>query len=172
MSEQIHGHFRCCAALAVRTGVCARIRVAGFPVAVVVAAVVVVTLLAACSDTTVSPPPAPSAADAEASLFGPTENLYFDVGSSRLPVDSADVLAWVAESARANGGVAVLISAFHDAAGDAAANAELSAQRALTVRHALEANGVPPERLLIAKPAPAASGAQTKDGRRVELRLQ
>ena len=170
MSEQIHGLFRCCAALAVRTGVCARIRVAGFPVAL--------ALLAACSDKTVSPPPAPpaatatSAADAEASLFGPTENLYFDVGSNRLPVDSADLLARVAESARANGGVAVLISAFHDAAGDAAANAELSAQRALTVRHALEANGVPPERLLIAVAAPAASGAQAKDGRRVELRLQ
>ena len=170
MSEQIHGHFRCCAASAVRTGVCARIPVAGFAVAL--------ALLAACSDKTVGPPPAPSAAtatavaDAEASLFGPTENLYFDVGSNRLPVDSADLLARVAESARANGGVAVLISAFHDAAGDAAANAELSAQRALTVRHALEANGVPQERLLIAAAAPAASGAQAKDGRRVELRLQ
>lgn len=168
MSEQIHGHFLWCAASAVRTGVHARIRVAGLPVAL--------ALLAACSDKTVSPPPAPSAAasaaDAEALLFGPAENLYFDVGSNRLPLDSADVLARVAESARANGGTAVLISAFHDAAGDAAANAELSAQRALTVRHALEANGVPQERLLIAKAAPAAAGAQAKDGRRVELRLQ
>jgi len=47
MSEQIHALFRWFAAFAVRTGVHARIRVAGLPVAVVVVAL---ALLAACSD--------------------------------------------------------------------------------------------------------------------------
>lgn len=137
-------------------------------------------LLAACSDKPAPPPPAAPAAatapaDADASLFGPTEKLFFEAGSNRLPADSTELLARVAESARANGGAAVLISAFHAAAngaGDAAANAELSAQRADAVRHALEANGVPKERLSVAKALPTAVGTPAKESQRVELRVQ
>lgn len=137
-------------------------------------------LLAACSDKRAPPPPAApaavsAAADADASLFGPTEKLFFEAGSNRLPADSAELLARVAESARANGGAAVLISAFHAAASgaaDAAANAELSAHRADAVRHALEANGVPKERLSVAKALPTAAGTPAMESQRVELRVQ
>ena len=167
MSEQDHGQLRRHCLLLLALG-----RLALCPLAL--------GLLAACSDKPVPPPPAAPAAvtapdEADASLFGPTEKLFFEAGSSRLPADSAELLARVAESTRANVGAAVLISAFHAAAsgaGDAAANAELSAQRAEAVRHALEANGVPKERLSVAKALPAAAGTPAKQSQRVELRVQ
>ena len=111
-------------------------------------------------------------AAAAASTAAPVERLYFEVGSPTLPSDAAEVLARVADAARASAGAAVLISGFHDATGDAAQNAELAKNRALAVRHALEANGVPPERLLMSKPAVTTGEGDPKEARRVELRLQ
>jgi outer membrane protein OmpA-like peptidoglycan-associated protein len=102
----------------------------------------------------------------------PVERLYFEVGSPSLPGDAVEVLARVADAARANAGATVLISGFHDAAGDPARNAELAKNRALAVRHALEANGVPPERLQMSKPAVTTGEGEPKEARRVELRLQ
>jgi outer membrane protein OmpA-like peptidoglycan-associated protein len=119
-----------------------------------------------------------AAAPAEAPLAqastsaAPAERLYFEVGSPALPIDAAEVLARVADAARASAGATVLISGFHDASGDAAQNAELAKNRALAVRHALEANGVPPERLMMSKPAVTTGGGDPKEARRVELRLQ
>jgi outer membrane protein OmpA-like peptidoglycan-associated protein len=66
----------------------------------------------------------------------------------------------------------VLISGFHDASGDPAQNAELAKNRALAVRHALEANGVAPDRLVMSKPAVTTGGGDPKEARRVELRVQ
>ena len=100
------------------------------------------------------------------------ERLYFEVGSPALPADATEVLARVAEGARASAGATVLISGFHDASGDAAQNAELAKNRALAVRHALEANGVAPDRLVMDKPAVTTGGGDSKEARRVELRVQ
>jgi outer membrane protein OmpA-like peptidoglycan-associated protein len=100
------------------------------------------------------------------------ERLYFDVGSDTLPADAMGVLAKVADAARANGGVSVLISGFHDASGDPAKNADLAKRRAQAVRHALEANGVAPERLVMSKPELTAGGADPREARRVELRVR
>lgn len=102
----------------------------------------------------------------------PDGRVYFALDSSALPVDASDELARVADAARAQAGVLVLISGFHDASGDAAANAELAKQRALAVRHALEANGVAPDRLLLDKPIATAGGADAREARRVEMRLR
>ncbi len=63
----------------------------------------------------------------------------------------------------------VLISGFHDASGDAAHNAELARNRALAVRHALEANGVSPDRLVLDPPIAVAGGVEA---RRVDVRLR
>jgi outer membrane protein OmpA-like peptidoglycan-associated protein len=117
-------------------------------------------------------PPAMPAADARAAAAAPIERLYFDVGSPTLPGDAAEVLARVADAARASAGASVLISGFHDASGDPAQNAELAKNRALAVRHALEANGVSPERLVMSKPAVTTGGGDPKEARRVELRVQ
>jgi outer membrane protein OmpA-like peptidoglycan-associated protein len=132
---------------------------------------------------TKSAPPAPAIAataapaneapaTAVASAAAPVDRLYFEIGSPALPSDAAEVLARVADAARASAGATVLISGFHDATGDAAQNAELAKNRALAVRHALEANGVPPERLVMSKPAATTGEGDPKEARRVELRLQ
>ena len=115
---------------------------------------------------------AEAAAAGGSATAAPVERLYFEVGSPALPSDAAEVLARIADAARAHAGATVLISGFHDATGDAAQNAELAKNRALAVRHALEANGVPPERLLMSKPAVTTGEGDPKEARRVELRLQ
>jgi len=99
------------------------------------------------------------------------ERVYFEIGQSSLPVEASDVLARVAEAARASGGT-VLISGYHDASGDAAANAELAKRRAQAVQHALEANGVAPDRLQLAKPVMTTGDGDPQAARRVEMRLQ
>lgn len=106
---------------------------------------------------------APAAAQAE--------RIYFEVGQDSLPPEAAEVLARVAEAARSSGGT-VLISGFHDASGDAAANADLAKRRAQQVQHALEANGVAPDHLQLSKPAVTTGDGDPKAARRVELRLQ
>lgn len=102
----------------------------------------------------------------------PDGRVFFALGSSALPVEASDELARVADAARAQAGTLVLISGFHDAGGDAAANAELAKQRAMAVRHALEANGVAPDRLMLDKPIATAGGADARAARRVEMRLR
>jgi len=99
------------------------------------------------------------------------ERIYFEVGQDSLPADATDVLNRVAEAARSNGGT-VLISGFHDASGDAAANADLAKRRAQRVQHALEANGVTADHLQLSKPALTTGDGDPQAARRVELRLQ
>lgn len=110
----------------------------------------------------------PAAAAAAAAL----PRIYFEVDSDALPADATAVLAAVADTARANPAAAVLISGYHDATGNPEHNADLAKRRAQAVRHALEANGVPPERLQLAKPQQTTGGADPREARRVELRLQ
>lgn len=116
--------------------------------------------------------PAESAAAAPASALGPVERLFFEVGSDALPADANEALARVADAARSNAAASVLISGFHDASGDPEKNAELAKNRALAVRHALEANGVDPQRLIMSKPAVTTGGTDPREARRVEVRLQ
>lgn len=144
-----------------------------------VVALVIAGVIALAASTVMSAEPAAPAAAADAVApvaaneagMAP-ERLYFEVGSPALPADAAEVLARVAEAARASAGATVLISGFHDASGDAAQNAELAKNRALAVRHALEANGVAPDHLVMSKPAVTTGGGDPKEARRVELRVQ
>ena len=99
------------------------------------------------------------------------ESVYFDVDSATLPDDAVTALTRAASLARQTGAM-VLISGFHDASGDAAHNAELAKERAMTVRHALEADGVAPDHLLLARPEVTNGGGDARDARRVEIRLQ
>jgi outer membrane protein OmpA-like peptidoglycan-associated protein len=155
-----------------------------FALAVVagVVALVIAGVIALAASTVIGAPPATAAAAAPAAEMAPPaatneaagapERLYFEVGSPDLPADASEVLTRVAEAARASAGATVLISGFHDASGDPAQNAELAKNRALAVRHALEANGVAPERLVMSKPAVTTGGGGPKEARRVELRVQ
>lgn len=98
--------------------------------------------------------------------------VYFELSSDAIPADAQPELARIADAARADAGKVVLISGFHDASGDAAKNAELAKNRAFAVRHALEANGVPRERLVMDKPRETTGGADPREARRVEMRLR
>lgn len=120
------------------------------------------------------PPKAPKApaqaAAAPAAAAAP--RVYFEVDSDALPGDAAELLARVAEEARAKPGAAVLISGFHDASGDPEHNADLAKRRAQAVRHALEANGVAPAQLVLDKPQQTLGGGDAREARRVEVRIQ
>ncbi len=110
-----------------------------------------------------------------ASVAAPQEaqpRVYFEVDSDALPADAAEVLNRVADAARGKPGTTVLISGFHDATGNPEHNADLAKRRAQAVRHALEANGVTPSQLVLDKPQETTGGADAREARRVELRLQ
>ena len=102
----------------------------------------------------------------------PDGRIYFETGSAALPASATEVLTVVADAARVSPDKSVLISGYHDATGDAAQNAQLAKDRALAVRHALEANGVSPDRLVLDKPIVAIGGGDAREARRVELRLR
>jgi outer membrane protein OmpA-like peptidoglycan-associated protein len=98
--------------------------------------------------------------------------IYFDLASDALPAEAAAELARIADAARSDPGKVVLISGYHDESGDAAKNAELAKKRAFAVRHALEANGVARNRLVMDKPRVTLGGADAREARRVEMRLR
>ena len=102
----------------------------------------------------------------------PDGRIYFETGSDALPADASAVLVRVADAARANAGKVVQISGYHDASGDPAKNAELAKNRAMAVRHAIEANGVAPDHLVMDKPKVTTGDGDAREARRVELRLR
>ena len=95
-----------------------------------------------------------------------SDGLVFETGSAALPADAGELLARVADAARGQAGATVVISAFFATGGDPARHTALARERALAVRHALEANGVAPSQLQIA--VPAAAKAEEGDARRAD----
>jgi outer membrane protein OmpA-like peptidoglycan-associated protein len=95
---------------------------------------------------------------------------YFASGKSELAAGATDALEDVIKGVR--GGKKVVISGFHDDKGHAARNAELARQRALAVRDALLAAGVPDSRIRLEKPAQTAGTGNDAQARRVEIALQ
>ncbi|KRC26392.1 OmpA family protein [Acidovorax sp. Root219] len=77
----------------------------------------------------------------------------------------ADVVKGVAEGKKA------VVSGFHDATGDAAANAELAKQRAYAVRDALKGLGVAEDKIELKKPEETTAGGSNAEARRVEVVL-
>lgn len=135
-----------------------------------VVALVVAGVIALAVSTGRSAVPARPAAPAAAQEGQP--RIYFEVDSDALPADASEVLNRVADAARGKPGTTVLISGFHDASGNPEHNADLAKRRAQAVRHALEANGVTPSQLVLAKPQETTGGTDPREARRVELRLQ
>lgn len=77
----------------------------------------------------------------------------------------ADIVKGVGEGKKA------VVSGFHDATGDAAANAELAKQRALAVRDALMALGVGDDKIELKKPEQTQGTGDAAQARRVEVVL-
>jgi outer membrane protein OmpA-like peptidoglycan-associated protein len=95
---------------------------------------------------------------------------YFASGSADLAAGAGDAMADLVKAAKA-GGLTLVISGFHDATGDAAKNAALAKQRAVAVRDALKAAGVPERQIELKKPEQL-TGSSDAEARRVEISLQ
>jgi len=95
------------------------------------------------------------------------EHIYFDAEADALPADANEALLRVAEAARQDDRVMVLITGIYAQADEGVA----AQRRALRVRHALEADGVPPAQLVLGKPLHTRAGG-AKAARRVDVLLQ
>lgn len=125
----------------------------------IVALVVAGVVALACFKTLLSSTPSDGSASAE--------HIYFDAEADALPADANEVLLRVADAARQDDRVMVLITGIYAQADEGA----VAHRRALRVRHALEADGVPPSQLVLGKPLHTrAAGA--KAARRVDVLLQ
>jgi outer membrane protein OmpA-like peptidoglycan-associated protein len=102
----------------------------------------------------------------------PMVTTYFDIGKNEVSTDFAAAAAPVLAYLEANPKAKVAISGFNDPSGDAAANAELSKNRAQAVQAALVALGVDEARTELVKPDDATTTDMTPEqARRVELTL-
>lgn len=96
--------------------------------------------------------------------------VYFEVGQATLSDSALVAVTDVAATLQADGGNVVL-SGYHDASGTAQVNAEVSKQRAIAVRDALIHQGVPAERIQLAKPVELLGGDRPDEARRVDITL-
>ncbi len=95
--------------------------------------------------------------------------VYFDLGKSDLPDDAMMLLGPAIRVARTVPSVRLVVSGYHDASGDAAANEELAKRRAFAVRDALISTGIGAERIVLVKPLVAKGGEDPREARRVEI---
>lgn len=101
---------------------------------------------------------------------GGVVKFFFASGKADLAAGASEALAEVVKGVL-EGGKTAVVSGFHDATGDAAVNAELSKQRALAVRDALKALGVPEEKVELKKPEVTQGSGSNAEARRVEVML-
>ena len=124
-------------------------------------------------------PSADASADASADtarvvVEGGVVKFYFATGKADLAVDlSADVQAALNDAAAAaKAGKKLVVSGFHDSTGDAAVNAELAKQRALTVQAVLVNLGADAAAIELKKPEEMLGGTDNAQARRVEVVVQ
>ena len=98
--------------------------------------------------------------------------VHFELGKADLPEDAPLLLRPAIRAAQAIPGSTVMVSGYHDASGDPAANAELAKRRALAVRDLLLAAGIGEHRIELAKPVVTMGGADDDEARRVEVTLR
>jgi outer membrane protein OmpA-like peptidoglycan-associated protein len=98
----------------------------------------------------------------------PLAVVYFALGRAEVSPASAAAIDQAASAVRRGG--RLLLTGYHDTAGDPARNAELAKARARAVREALVQAGAKRSRVLLHKPASADSGT-SREARRVEIRM-
>lgn len=103
-----------------------------------------------------------------------SSTLYFNVGSAVLVGEQAKGLELLVASMATSKTAQAVISGFHSAAGELAANQELAKQRAFTVRDALLAAGVPEQRVVLQKPQQTSANIAGEDpaARRVDVAVK
>jgi photosynthetic reaction center cytochrome c subunit len=100
--------------------------------------------------------------------------LYFNVGSAVLHGEQSKGLAQLVATMTSTPRAQAIISGYHSASGELAANHELAKQRAFTVRDAMLAAGVPEARVVLSKPQQTEANLHGEDpaARRVEVTLK
>jgi len=123
-----------------------------------------------------TPVPATGTAPASAPPGTPVADavLLFAVGSSALAPDAAKTLESLISALKADPAAKVTLSGYHSATGDLARNQELSKQRAVAVRDAIQAAGIAADRIVLEKPQSAEANLAGEDpqARRVEVTLK
>lgn len=114
-------------------------------------------------------PDTPPATQSGVTVESGTVRFYFASGSASLAAGAEAALSGVIAEAR--NGRTVVLSGFHDASGNLAANAALARKRAAAVRDALLRAGVPAGRILMQKPVQMEAGSDA-EARRVDITVQ
>jgi outer membrane protein OmpA-like peptidoglycan-associated protein/uncharacterized protein YidB (DUF937 family) len=104
----------------------------------------------------------------------PALKVYFDTGKTSVAKEFGDKSKDIVEFLKANAGAKAVVTGYNDPTGNAAANAELSKNRAKGVAAGLKAAGIADDRVLLEKPANATAGAalSNAEARRVEVTIR
>jgi flagellar motor protein MotB len=97
--------------------------------------------------------------------------VYFPLGKSALPDGAEPMVLRIAQALQGAEKGRLVLSGFHDASGSAEVNAEVAKQRAIALRRALLAEGVPADRIALRKPEVTLGDGEPIEARRVEARL-
>jgi uncharacterized protein YidB (DUF937 family)/outer membrane protein OmpA-like peptidoglycan-associated protein len=111
---------------------------------------------------------------AETSNGLPLLKVYFATGKSDVAPGFGEKVKDVVAYLKTNADAKAVISGFNDPTGNAAANAELSKQRAKSVAASLKAAGIAKDRVVLEKPADTTAGSQLSnaEARRVEITVR
>jgi outer membrane protein OmpA-like peptidoglycan-associated protein len=100
----------------------------------------------------------------------PVVKVYFDTGMTDVSPDFAKTAGGLKSWLDTHSGASLTVSGYSDPSGNAAANAELSKQRAQAVQSALVAAGIPATSAALVKPEVTADATVSKEAaRRVEV---
>ena len=136
-------------------------------VAVAIALLVVLRVIGLTTGTALAPSSVASKSAGKSSAADARiVRLYFDVGSTELPLDALTRLAPLVTASET---ALLIVAGYHDASGDPAANADLARRRAVAVGELLVQAGVKPERIELRKPAMTTGGTDAREARRVDI---
>lgn len=103
----------------------------------------------------------------------PMLTVYFDTGKSDVSNDLTTAAASVKTYLDSNPAATLAVSGYNDPTGNAAANAELSKNRAQSVKAALEKLGIAADKVVLEKPAETTTtGTDNSAARRVEVTVK
>jgi outer membrane protein OmpA-like peptidoglycan-associated protein len=123
------------------------------------------------AESTTQAAPQLGATEPQADAGRPLAQVAFESGQASLSAKAKELMADIAGSVKTMDGATLVLSGFHDATGSPEINAKLAKDRALAVRDALMAQGMPAERIRLLKPQVVVGGADPALARRVDIGL-
>ena len=123
----------------------------------------------AATTTSAAAAPAAAADGASVKVENGVVKFYFATGKADLAAGGNEALSETIKAVL--GGKKAVISGYHDATGDATANAELAKQRAFAVRDLLKASGIAEDKVELKKSEQTTGNGSPAEARRVEVTL-